>query len=301
MLKENPSFTAKFCAFARAYHSNYAKEKIYDDYLAFDFLGKEEYEDIRDLIISILNNRSWQIPDIRTWDEFLDELIAPVILTRMKYAEEKLLQYAKRKGKIQYVICGAGLDTFAFRNTNKNIEIFELDHPNTHNYKIDRIRQLEWNIPDNTHYIPIDFEKQNIRDTLLENGFKEELPAFFAILGVAYYLELTALVKTLEEISKAVKAESLLVFDYPDKMLMGEEHTRMQVLKDITSGVGEQMKGGMTKEDLVSELAKCDYTTEEVFAPRDIQEVLIGKKKLIAFKSIQFITAKKREVMKGAE
>lgn len=291
MLKNEPSITAKFCAFARAHHSNCAKEKIYDDYLAFDFLGKEEYENIRDSIIAILNDQSWQIPEVETWDEFLDELISPIILTRIKYAEEKLLRYASEKQKIQYVICGAGLDTFTFRNENADIEIYELDHPNTHAYKSERMKQLEWNVPGNAHYIPIDFEKQNLGDTLRKEGFKEECPTFFAVLGVTYYLETAAIGKMFEDMSKAVK-EGLIVFDFLDKGLIKEERIRMQIIKEITSAVGEQMKGGMLTEDLLSELTKCGYITEEVFAPRDIQKTLIGKRKLNAYKNINFVAAK---------
>ncbi len=301
MLKNKPSFTAKFCAFARAYHSNYAREKVYDDYLAFDFLGKEEYEVIRDLITAILYDRGLHIPKAETWDEFLDELITPIILTRIKYAEEKLLQYAGEEPKLQYVICGAGLDTFAFRNENTDIEIFELDHPNTHRYKLERIKQLEWNIPKNTHYISIDLEKQNIRDTLLKEGFKEELPTFFAILGVAYYLELAAMVKTFEEMAKVAKKGSLLVFDYPDKGLIKEEHPRMRALMEITGAVGEQMKEGMLKEELVYELAKCGYTIEEVLTSQDIQKALIGKRNIDAYKNINFVTARKLDVIKEKE
>ncbi|GEM_PF-5706540 len=67
----------------------------------------------------------------------------------------------------------------------------------------------------------------------------------------------------------------------------------MQAIKDITNTAGEQMKGEMLKEDLVIELAKSGYTTEEVFTPQDIQEELIGKKKLNAYKNINFVTAGK--------
>ena len=50
MVSERESITAKICAFARAWHSTYSRDRIYDDYLAFDFMGKEEYENIYDMI-----------------------------------------------------------------------------------------------------------------------------------------------------------------------------------------------------------------------------------------------------------
>lgn len=52
MINERESITAKICAFVRAWHSNKEKHKIYDDYLAFDMLGKDEYEEIYSMINS---------------------------------------------------------------------------------------------------------------------------------------------------------------------------------------------------------------------------------------------------------
>ena len=53
MINMQESITAKLCSFARAYHSNFVREKIFDDYLAFDIMGKEEYENVKDLLKSI--------------------------------------------------------------------------------------------------------------------------------------------------------------------------------------------------------------------------------------------------------
>ena len=50
MVDERESVTAKLCAFARAWHSNRSREKIYDDYLAYDLMGKEEYDTVYDMI-----------------------------------------------------------------------------------------------------------------------------------------------------------------------------------------------------------------------------------------------------------
>ena len=54
------------------------------------------------------------------------------------------------------------MDTFSFRNTNPNIKVFELDHPNTQKYKKDKIKELEWIIPDNVRFVPVDFAKDSM-------------------------------------------------------------------------------------------------------------------------------------------
>ena len=90
-------------------------------------------------------------------EQIISEYIAPIPLSRIHFTESRLEQYAYQNGRIQYVICGAGSDTFSFRNPNPDIEIFEIDHPDTQRYKRERIRQLEWNVPKNVHFVPVDF------------------------------------------------------------------------------------------------------------------------------------------------
>ena len=168
MKQAEASMTAKICAFTRAYHSKYASNKVYDDYLAYEMIGDREFEAIREMIDKIVKKQGFQSSG-STWDSLLDKLVSPIILSRIKYEETSLKYYMEDDGDIQYVNCGAGLDTFAFRNTNKRIHIFELDHPNTHYFKVNRIKQLGWLLPNNVHYISIDFEKQNMMEELITN------------------------------------------------------------------------------------------------------------------------------------
>jgi len=123
MTDTKESMTAKICSFARAFHSNYEKNKIFDDYLAYDIMGKEEYEEIGALISNnydatkIENHHFFNSENVK---KFLNKHIITIPLTRIRYAEDKLLEFANKHGVCQYVICGAGVDTFSFRNTNKN-------------------------------------------------------------------------------------------------------------------------------------------------------------------------------------
>ena len=125
MVNERESVTAKICAFVRAWHSNRARQKIYDDYLAYDMLGKEEYDSIYELISSGLDG-SQQFTREDT-EQIISEYFAPIPLSRIHFNESRLAEFAKEKGRIQYVICGAGSDTFAFRNNNADIEVFDIE------------------------------------------------------------------------------------------------------------------------------------------------------------------------------
>ena len=232
MTETRESTTAKLCSFARAYHSNTGRQKIFDDYLAYDLMGKEEYEEIGQLIENDFESEQLSINysfSSKRIIEKLNRYIAPIPLSRIAFAENKLLEFAQKHGKCQYVVCGAGMDTFAFRNGNPDIHVFELDHPNTGRYKRERVKQLEWNIPDNLTFVPIDFSTDNMTQALLDAGFQPDVPSFFAILGVSYYLTLPVFAQTIGEISGLCTADSQIVFDYPDETtLSGSGAERVQ-------------------------------------------------------------------------
>ena len=200
MVNARESVTAKICAFVRAWHSNRSREKIFDDYLAYDFMGREEYDSIYELISNELGG-SERLSREET-ELLINEYFAPIPLSRIHFNEVRLADFAAENGKIQYVICGAGSDTFSFRNANDNIEVFEIDHPDTQRYKLEKIRELEWNIRKNVHFVPVDFEKERMCDKLIEAGFDPEKKAFFSILGVSYYLTLDVFADTLSQIAE---------------------------------------------------------------------------------------------------
>jgi methyltransferase (TIGR00027 family) len=295
MLENGESMTSKICAFARAHHSYYNRDKVYDDYLAFDLLGSDEYEYFRDLIVQKLAEEIDNKEEIVRWNTFLDEYISPIPLSRISYTEEKLLEFAKENGSCQYVICGAGLDSFAFRNENPNIEIFELDHPNTQQHKLQRINNMEWTIPQNVHFVPINFENQNIDETLLTAGFNLDKKTFYGILGVSYYLTLDTLKKTFDKISKISASGSHIVFDYPDDISWKDEKSpeRVRKLRILTEELGEKMTDGFNYEELEKILIDSGYKVVDYQSPKQIQEKYFSNRKdhLRAFENVHFVAA----------
>lgn len=292
MKQAEASMTAKICAFTRAYHSKYASYKVYDDYLAYEMIGERDFEAIREMIDKIVKKQGFQ-SSRSTWDSLLDELVSPIIISRIKYEETSLENYMKDDSDIQYVNCGAGLDTFAFRNTNKKIQIFELDHPNTHHFKLNRIKELGWLLPNNVHYISIDFEKQNMMEELIKAGFQPDKKTFFAILGVTYYLELESFAKIIQDMSQLTKNESIVVLDYPDSDFLDHELDRMKILKNLTHQFGEEMKGDMNRKDLTEVLKANGFNLIQSQCAKEIQSTLLRGSSLKAYNNINLITAEK--------
>ena len=244
MIDKHESITAKICSFVRAYHSIYSHEKIFDDSLAYDLLSQHEYLKVGQLIEHNFDVNKYDddyVFNRAQIDDTVNRFLSPIPLSRIRYTEDSLYEYAK-KGHVQYVLLGAGLDTFAFRNTNLNIEIYELDHPDTGYYKKDKIKSLEWVVPENVHFVPIDFNTQSIEEVLANSSFDPRKRTFFSILGVTYYLSLEVFSKTIETLSSITKNESVIVFDYPDDTTFtSDENSDVTKLHQMTELLGEKI------------------------------------------------------------
>lgn len=301
MIDMRESITAKLCSFARAYHSNFGKGKIFDDYLAYDLMGKEEYDEIGQLIQNDFDTSAFD--DKYSFDgthvyPLMNRYITPIPLSRIAFAETELQRFVKENGKCQYVICGAGMDTFAFRNENPDIRIFELDHPDTQKFKLERIKRLEWNIPKDVEYVPVDFSRDDMNESLKNAGFKQEAPTFFSILGVTYYLTLPTFKETLDKISRISKSGSRLVFDFPDETTFKKcKDARAYELAQITDKLGEPMQHGFTVNEIRQALSESKFSVIKHETPISIQKAYFENRTdgQLAFENIHFILAEKKE------
>ncbi len=296
MVDNKESATSKICAFARAQHSRFSNNKVFDDYLALALLGEEEYEYLKNLIIDRLNSEAANENELPEWELLLEEFISPIPLSRITYTENKLIEFANQNSNCQYVICGAGLDSYAFRNTNPNIEIFELDHPSTQKHKIQRLKELNWSIPSNVHFAPINFEYQSLEETLIKAGFAPEKKTFFSILGVSYYLTLETFARTIYNISKISGNESVIVFDYPDDISWKNNNTPLRVnkIRALTEELGEKMMDGYSYDELENTLETNGYRVVEHLSPKQIQKTYFQNRtdNLRAYENVHFIEAK---------
>lgn len=301
MIDTQESVTAKLCSFARAHHSNYGKQKIFDDYLAYDLMGREEYEEVGQLIehnfeVAAFDPRG-RFSGEKVYPE-LEQYISPIPLSRIAFAEQELIRFAEENGICQYVICGAGMDTFAFRNDNMNIRVFELDHPDTQRYKLERVKQLEWNIKENVQYVEIDFSKDDMVEVLKRAGYDPELPSFFSILGVTYYLTLPVFEKTIEKISNLSRPESRIVFDFPDETTFAEGGVeRVRRLTEITAKLGEPMQHGFSTGEIEGALRRQGFEIHIHETPERIQSHFFANRadSQRAYENIHLISAIKKE------
>jgi methyltransferase (TIGR00027 family) len=176
------------------------------------------------------------------------------LVARSRYAEDKLAQ-AVADGVRQYVLLGAGLDTFAHRNPHPELRVFEVDHPATQQWKRELLLTNGLPAPSTLTYAPVDFEKHSLGEQLELAGFDSASPTFFAWLGVVPYLTLAAFRATLGFIA-AQPAGSGVVFDYgqPRSALSLREQLARDSLSERVQQAGEPFQLFFTPEEVGAEL-----------------------------------------------
>ena len=184
---------------------------------------------------------------------------------RSRYAEDRLGGQVA-VGVEQYVVLGAGLDTFAYRNPFLQLRVFEVDYPATQQWKHELLAEAGIGIPDNVSYIPLDLEHKTLAESLLEAGFNPAEPAFFGWLGVVPYLTLNAFRATLTTIGR-LPAETAVSFDYafPPETLSAKRRQVFDTLSERVAAAGEPLQLFFTPEELEKEVHAAGFSRIEQF------------------------------------
>lgn len=178
---------------------------------------------------------------------------------RSRYAEDELA-LAVQSGVRQYVVLGAGLDTFGCRNVNSDLNVFEVDFPATQSWKRDLMSSAGIVPPENLHFVPVDFDKSKLNVELQAAGFDAGAPAFFSWLGVTMYLTIAGFRQTLEMIGKLPKG-SAVSFDFsmPRQSLGSVERMALDALAKRVAAAGEPFTLFFTEEELAEEFKRANF------------------------------------------
>ena len=174
MRESSPSRTAWRVGVRRAAHQLFDTPKVLDDPVAVRIIGDEG----RRRLAQADQHRGRIARAFRAF-----------MVVRSRFAEDELARSISR-GVTQYVILGAGLDTFAYRNPYDpaTLRVFEVDHPATQAWKRQLLAAAAIPIPSAVTYAPIDFERDTLADGLAQGQFDPRIPTFFSSLGVTMYL-----------------------------------------------------------------------------------------------------------------
>lgn len=228
-------------ALRRAAHQIYDSPVVFHDPIAVPLLGKTYSEELHQ------TEHKLEKPYSIAMRAFL--------VARSRFAEDHLAQ-AVTNGVRQYVLLGAGLDTFAYRNPYPELRVFEIDHPATQQWKRELLQRGNIVIPGSLTYAPVDFERQSLAEELQNAGFDRAAPAFFAWLGVVPYLTLTAFRATVAFLAGR-PAGSGVVFDYgqPREVLPRLERLAHDSLASRVQLAGEPFQLFFTPQTAAAELS----------------------------------------------
>jgi methyltransferase (TIGR00027 family) len=244
MIEGRPSRTALRVATRRAAHQLFDTPKVLEDPLAVRIIGRE----VAGSLSSIADRLS---PSARYMRAFM--------AARARYAEDQLAD-AVHRGVTQFVILGAGLDTFGYRNPYPNLRVFEVDHPATQEWKRQRLRAESITIPDSVTYAAVDFNTQTLADGLHAAKFQAAEPAFFSWLGVTMYLEPQTVLDTLRLIH-TMSPENGVVFDYtvPRHLLNTVGKLVLDAIMSRVAAAGEPFRGFFVPAELSAALTQIGY------------------------------------------
>jgi methyltransferase (TIGR00027 family) len=248
-----PSKTALRVALRRAAHQLYdAKPLVFNDAVAVPILGQEYLPEVHKTATKL--------------EKPFSVALRAFLVARSRYAED-ILSAAVAQGVTQYVLLGAGLDTFAYRSPYPSLRVFEVDHPATQQWKQGLLASSSIPIPPSLTFVPVDFERQTLSSQLSAADFDSTAPTFFAWLGVVPYLTLEAFRSTLRFIA-ARPAGSGLVFDYgqPRSALSRLEQLAHDSLAARVQQAGEPFQLFFTPREVAIELADF-YNLEDLGSP----------------------------------
>lgn len=206
MSDRQSSNTAIGVAALRAYHQLFdSGTRILDDPIAVRLLGEAWVEQMR-------------VDGGRIDTPLARGLRAHVVL-RSRFAEDRL-RAAVDRGVRQYVLLGAGVDTFAYRQPEwaSALRIVEVDQPASQRTKRGLLQRAGVAMPENLTYADVDFEHETLADGLARHGVRGDVPTFFSWLGVTMYLTRPAIDAVLRTVSTFPSgSEIVLTFAQPQE------------------------------------------------------------------------------------
>jgi methyltransferase (TIGR00027 family) len=262
MESQNSSRTAVLTAIHRAAHYILDDDpKILADRFARSFAGFASDEDL----LAALATSSF--PDFAAH--------RALFALRNRFTEDALTA-AVELGTAQYVILGAGLDSFAHRQppAMRALRIYEVDHPASQSWKRARLAELGIDTPPSLHYLPIDFERQALTAVLPAGGLDDHAPTFFSWLGVTQYLTRDAVLNTLRDVASvsAPGSELALTFVIPAAMLGPSDREIVDGVAAMTAGVGEPWLSFFEPRDMEDLMRQAGFEDIHVFGREQASE-----------------------------
>ena len=198
-----------------------------------------------------------------------------VFTLRSRYTEDELAG-AIIRGIDQYIILGAGLDSFAYRRPDlvEALDVFEVDHPASQAWKRARVAQLGIVAPTRLHHVSIDLERQTLGESLAESIVDLGKPVFLSLLGVTQYLTTDATLRTLRDVASTTATGSQLVLQFvvPPATLARDEAALVTAFAERNGAAGEPWLSYFEPGEMERHLLVAGFSRVVHFGPEEATE-----------------------------
>jgi methyltransferase (TIGR00027 family) len=243
-----PNRTALGAAAYRAAHQILDNPVVFADPLAIPILGGDGAAALE---------RQLDPDEAQTWRR-----LRAFIAARSRFTEEALGE-AVRNGIRQFVVLGAGLDTFGYRNPyGPRLAVFEVDHPATQAFKRAQLKTAGIDVPPSLSFVPVDFERESLLAALRTAGFRRQDSALFSWLGVTMYLERDRVLATLADVARGASPGTKIIFDYvrPPASVDASVRARYEALIERHAAIGEPWRSFFEPHELDAALRRSGFT-----------------------------------------
>ncbi|WP_436488642.1 class I SAM-dependent methyltransferase [Chitinophaga sp. ARDCPP14] len=220
----------------------------------------------------IAPDNGWQQrPDMSP--DFTKRLRASMV-ARARFIEDLVIAQ-QEQGIQQYVILGAGLDTFAQRRPDiaSQLQVFEIDQPDTQSWKQQRLTELGFGMPEWLHFVGVDFETSSWWEQLINAGFDTSQPAVVACTGVSLYLTRDAIVATLRQLATLAPGSRIaMTFYLPFDLLKEEDKPLQQIAEKGAQAAGTPFISFFTPEEMRTLAREAGFKTLEIISVDDLDK-----------------------------
>jgi len=211
-----------------------------------------------------------QRPDMK----FTKRLRASII-ARARFIESLIIEQSKQ-GINQYVILGAGLDTFAQRRPDiaSRLQVYEIDQPDTLTWKQQRLIELDFGVPAYLHFGPVNFETSSWWEQLLKAGFNINKPAVVACTGVTLYLTKEAIIATLNQLATLASGSKLaMTFYLPMELLDEEDKPIHEIGEKGAREAGTPFVSFFSPNEILALAREAGFKEAETISTKDMEQL----------------------------
>jgi methyltransferase (TIGR00027 family) len=262
---QGPSSTLNGAAVRRAVHVRYERPPVLDDDWAFKLIDRKS----RFLVRIPPLYRKFLAPQ-----QLRSKALFAFSISNLRLAED-LVEQGLAAGVDQYLLLGAGLDSFGVRRADlaDRLRVFELDHPVAQAVKRERILRACGSIPDNVELVPIDFESTTIEQALAQSSHNPHRPSTVSWLNTIAYLTDEATVASLRGLGQVSAPGSRLIFNYPpNARLAPEARAALDAVRESVARKGEPFRATFDPDDMQRHVSDAGFVVEQHLTEIDLDE-----------------------------